>query len=357
VGDVSERERKWAMHLFQEWDWFNVNFLKGALRPPVIEISPHRSRLGQWSRETRTLAISAHHVEADPWVAVIETLRHEMAHQYAHEVLGAGSEAAHGKAFEHACQVLRVTSAATGSGAESVDDPVARERQRILGRVEKLLALGESPNPHEAELAVARARQLLLEYNLSDLDLEVRHFEARRIGSVTLRKHLYEALLANVLLEFFFVRSIWVGTYDARKDKAGKVLEIHGTATNLDMAEYVHSYVSALLPGLWERQKQAKGIRGNRRRLEFYAGVISGFNAALRRENEVLEERALVWKGDPALDTHFRWRYPRTESSSYGSGNRGESFAEGVAEGERVRIRKPVREGRPAFGGLLGSGH
>jgi hypothetical protein len=356
LGDRTQQERSWAQQLFLEWEWFNGNLLSGALRAPVLEISHHDARLGHWDLATRTLAISARHIERDPWLAVIETLRHEMAHQYAHEVLGARSESAHGPAFQRACRALRVSPAATGSGNERRDDPVVRERRRVLSRVEKLLALGESPNTHEAELAVARARQLLLEHNLSELDLDERRFEVRRIGRTTQRKHLYEALLANVLLEFFFVQSIWVGTYDASKDRRGKVLEIHGTATNLELAEYVHDYVSGLLPGLWERHKQARGIANNRRRLEFYAGVVSGFETTLRRQNEELEEKALVWKGDPALDAHFRWCYPRTEKSSYGSGERGQAYTDGIAEGERVRIRKPIRQGKPSFGGLLGSG-
>jgi hypothetical protein len=356
LGETGERERSWALHLFLEWEWFNTNFLKGALRAPVLEISHHEARLGHWDPATRTLAISARHIERDPWLAVIETLRHEMAHQYAHEVLGGTREAAHGPAFQRACEALRVSQAASGTGMQDADDPVARERRRVLSRVEKLLALGASPNTHEAELAVARARQLLLEHNLSELDLVERKFEVRRIGRMTQRKHLYEALLANVLLEFFFVQSIWVGTYDARKDKKGKVLEIHGTRTNLELAEYVHDYVSGLLPGLWERHKQARGLTSNRRRLEFYAGVVSGFETTLRRQNAELEERALVWKGDPALDSHFRWCYPRTETTSYGSGARGQTYVDGIAEGERVRIRKPIREGKPTFGGLLGRG-
>lgn len=356
MGDADDAQRGWAAHLFQEWEWCNANYLKGALRPPVLEIGRGGSRLGSWDPGTRTLTISARHIERDAWLAVVETLRHEMAHQYAHEVLGAGAETPHGAAFEQACRALRVTPAATGDGRVRADDPLARERRRVLQRVEKLLALSESPNTHEAELAVSHARRLLLEHNLSELDLEERRFEIRQIGRTTLRKHLYEALLANVLGEFFFVKCIWVWTYDAVRDKDGKVLQIHGTPTNLDLAEYVHEFVTTLLDSLWVRHKESKGISSNRERLQFFAGVVEGFESTLRRQNGELEEKALVWKGDPKLEEHYRWQHPSIQISSYGGGGRGEAYAEGVAEGERVRLRKPISGGARGFGGLLGSG-
>ena len=92
----AELRTRWAAHLFQEWEWFNTHFLREALKPPVFEVSEHAGRLGHWDSHTRTLSISGRHILEDPWLAVVETLRHEMAHQYAHEVLGASGEAAHG---------------------------------------------------------------------------------------------------------------------------------------------------------------------------------------------------------------------------------------------------------------------
>src|SRR3954454_9262567 len=43
----------------------------------------------------------------------------------------------------------------------------AREIDRIVDRVKKLLALSSSQNPHEAALAAAKAQELLFKHNLS----------------------------------------------------------------------------------------------------------------------------------------------------------------------------------------------
>lgn len=45
------------------------------------------------------------------------------------------------------------------------------ERQQVLDKIDKLLALGQSPNEHEATLALSRAQELLDKYNLSVEDI------------------------------------------------------------------------------------------------------------------------------------------------------------------------------------------
>ena len=42
-----------------------------------------------------------------PWPAVVEVLKHEMAHQYVHETLGLAHTPPHGEAFQSACRLLR----------------------------------------------------------------------------------------------------------------------------------------------------------------------------------------------------------------------------------------------------------
>jgi len=79
-------------------------------------------------------------------------LKHEMAHQFVHEVLGE-QEAPHGPAFRATCARLGIDQRAGGlpQPAQSAD------QRRLLERVHKLLALAQSDNQHEAEAAAAAA--------------------------------------------------------------------------------------------------------------------------------------------------------------------------------------------------------
>ena len=173
-----------ARELGKWWDYYNSLYLRGALRPPVLRVA-ETAPLGAFARETRTLTISAAHLANDPWLGVMETLRHEMAHQYADEVLGAAGEPPHGPKFRAACQLLRVSPRACGEGHEVTHDTArSAGRSAVLDKVHKLLSLSSSPNEHEAELALRKARELLLRHNISAAELAgTRTFGVRRLGA------------------------------------------------------------------------------------------------------------------------------------------------------------------------------
>lgn len=46
-------------------------------------------------------------------------------------------------------------------------------KEKYLTKIKKLLALGKSTNSHEAALAIARARKLMAEYNITELDVGI----------------------------------------------------------------------------------------------------------------------------------------------------------------------------------------
>ena len=142
----------WGVELLSWWRYYNELYLDSALREPVFRLSRGIVALGSYDPATRTLSISEEHVSRQSWLAVMETLRHEMAHQYAHEVLGAGDERPHGEGFRRACARLRVDARASGAGDE-VSAPAAPTPGRhgaIVERISKLLSLSSSPNEHEA---------------------------------------------------------------------------------------------------------------------------------------------------------------------------------------------------------------
>ena len=243
---TGELREAWNRSLIKWWRYYNDDYLDGILKQPLISVSEGETVLGQWQAERRRLSISANHIERDPWLEVMETLRHEMAHQYVTEVLRETDQRPHGHAFQQACHRLRCSPAARSQTAAAAGSPASDDGSdpRILRLIKKTLSLAASPNENEAQAAVNKARDLLLRYNveLVELDRE-RQFEARRLGPTKGRRASYELWLALLLQDFFFVEVLWVFDYDAGRDKSGTVLQIHGTSTNLDMAEYTYSYL------------------------------------------------------------------------------------------------------------------
>ena len=141
----------------------NLSHFKGALKTPQIALSDATSFLARWLRALSTIEFSRAFVaKAESWGVVIEVLKHEMAHQYVHEILGE-DESPHGPAFRAACERLGIDARARGLPDAQLD-PAG---QRVLERVHKLLALAESDNRHEAEAAAAAAQRLMLRHNLA----------------------------------------------------------------------------------------------------------------------------------------------------------------------------------------------
>lgn len=330
--------RPWLTELLRSWHTFNERHLGGVLRPPVLQIDLSAQRLGHWQAGTRTLSLAHDHLLSHRWDDVLDTLKHEMAHQYVDEVLG-GDVRPHGPQFTRACALLDIRPDVTGTPRPS-DDPAAK----VLRRVQKLLALATSANRHEAEAAMAAANTLLLRYNL-DLPQDGPRpgYEARRLGDSAAAIALENKLVSSILSEFFFVECIWVTTYNARRLRQERVLEVLGTSENLEMAAYVHDFLHAATKRLWGQARRDMSLPASKRR-EFGAGLLTGFRDKLRGERQRNEEQGLVWLGDADLDRYVRGRHPYIRSMGSAAVRRGRAHAAGRAAGEGLTLHRPVRE-------------
>ena len=339
----SDLHRAWGRRLANWWVQYNDEYVGGRMRPPTIRIGSTESQLGRWEGVRREIMISARHISRDDWMSVLETLRHEMAHQYVHEILNVEDESAHGRAFVRACELLRCSpEAATDTVALKGDGP-----DKTLRVIQKLLSLAESPNENEAQAAVQKARRLLTKYNIDVVDLDsARHFETRVLGAFKARHTSAELWIGSILNRFFFVESLWCQSYDAANDRRGTALQVYGTAENLDFAAYVYDYLTGLLPILWASFRSESGLVNNRERQRYYAGVLEGFYTKLtEQEQRFAKSEALVWKGDPKLQAYFKHHNPRVVTRYGGGVTRSETYEAGFAEGKNVSIRRPVENG------------
>ncbi len=345
-----ELERLLVREFLDEWRNVNRSYFKGALTAPVLSLAEHRSHLGRWTSATRTLELSRPLVLERPWGVVVEVLKHEMAHQYVHEVLGRTDETAHGPAFREVCARLGIDAAAAG-----MPDAPAPVEDRIAPRIARLLALAESPNVHEAEAAMAAAQRLMLKYNLEARSAGTRGaYGFRHLGPPSGRVGEPDRLLAMILAKHFFVEVIWVPVYRPREGKRGSVLEVCGTPENLALAEHVHSFLRHTAERLWVEHKRAGGLRGNRDRRVFLAGVMAGFAEKLAWQAKSNRSRGLVWVKDGDLEQFYRRRHPHIRNVRYGGQRRSDAFAHGKEAGKRIVIHRPVKAAGGYHGRLLG---
>lgn len=324
----------------REWEGQNHGRFRGALRRPVFRLVDSTARLGTWDRARREIALSRV-LFTRGWGAVLEVLKHEMAHQYAHEVLGAVDESAHGRAFREVCARFGIDPRASG------EPRPAEVEDRVLRRVTRLLALAESPNVHEAQAAMRAAQDLLLRYNLDAP--AARHDVAwRHLGSPLARLYEPDRILAALLTTHFFVECIWVSVYLPEADRYARQLEACGTPENLEFASYVHDFLRGTGDRLYAAQ--GRGLRGGRG--AFLAGLFRGFHEKLDEQAKGQREAGLVWVGDPAVRAYLRDRHPHVRTLRGTGVRRTDAWEEGRAAGRELVLHKPVRE-RGTGGGLL----
>ncbi len=342
-----ELERAAVRAIFATYTDLNQTFFKGRLKRPTLEMSDAAVRLGEWFREARRLRLSRKLLSDHGWGALVEVLKHEMAHQYVDEILGAVDETAHGPTFRQVCEERGFDARAAG-----MPDPTGIPRTSpVLERIAKLLALAESSNEHEAQAAMSAAQRLMLKHNLSDVtrgDGESLAF--RHLGKPTGRVTEAERILANILVEHFFVDTIWVPVWRAAEGKRGSVLEVCGRDENLEMADYVHAFLTRAAERLWKEHRKAHKIRGNRDRRAYVAGVMSGFEKKLGEEARKNAAEGLVWVGDPGVERFFKQRHPRIRWTRHVSSRNSDAHQRGVEAGKRIVLHKGVGNG-PGGGG------
>jgi hypothetical protein len=315
-----ELERRILHGLSCEWDG-----ARGELSPshqekfhkPFFSLRDMKRKWGYWSSKKREICLSRNLVFEHCWASVREVLLHELAHQFAEEVLGADDEPPHGPAFERACDLLRANPRASGN-CRALDERIphgsVNPEDKLLIRVKKLMALARSKNQHEAEAAMAKAHELIKKYNVDLLAKdENRDFVSFFLGQPALRHFREDYALSNLLQDFYFVYGIWVPAYVLDKGKMGRVLEISGTIQNLKIACYVHDFVQRFIDFQWNNYKKDKRL--NRyRKTDFAVGIIEGFRSKLELQvpNKTKKTLALIELEDPLLEKYVSYKYPRT---------------------------------------------
>lgn len=343
--------------LMDQWDYFNWYYLENQLKSPSFQLFYGQSRFGFWKGSDRIIGISIDHIQSHPWIRVMDTLKHEMAHQFVDEVLQRKKDSPHDTAFQYACSRLKVPAHAGESWYLDPAEASCQEKNPIVQKISKLLSLAQSPNENEAQLAMKKARELLIKHQVDEhaLHSDKHIYKVLEIGSPKKRFDRWEKKLISILQEFFFVKILWQTSFIKTAHSMGHIPVAHGKPENLSMAAYVHDYFQALLPKLWNDLKSRNNLTSDKPRKEFYFGVLCGFAEKLRAQNAQLEQiKALVWKGDKHLDTFFKDLHPHTSQRSSGRPIVvGEAFDQGKKTGKSVVLNRPIEQGSTQSGRLL----
>lgn len=352
VPQFNAGQQVWLALVSREWDsarWERRELLP-LKRPNFVLSSAMSSTLGSWAADTRTITLSAKLLEGRRWHILVDTLRHEMAHQVVSELFALPGEAKHGEAFARACALLNTSPAATARPEELEQ---AAEEPRIVATIRKLLALSGSDNRHEAEVALARAQQLALKYNVTlGEEGTPRTYAHRLLDQPRKRWPRTTWPVLTICEQLHDVRYVsW------SVDSGHKVVELTGTPENLDLAEYTYHYLVNTGEGLWRAYRREHGLTNNRAKLSFLMPLYSAFADKLLRQRTALirTESALVHCRDPQVEVAYRTRHRRvTRRAQAPRQHFAEAGVAGAKAGAGLTINPGIANQKPKKGGIKG---
>ncbi len=326
------------------------------LTAPIIEITTASTYWGSWQPAGSTIRISARLIETRTWDVVINILRHEMAHQAVSEIFR--SREGHGSLFTRACDMLGVPPEFRGSGGDLPRAlPTIQERAEkstehtLLLKIEKILALAQSSNEHEAQLAMEKANRLITKYNLARVAPENDNgYDCIIINHKKKRIENFQRRICAILSRHFFVRIILADLFDAEQCCSHKTIEILGARENVLTAEYVYLFLLSRMESSWQSFRRANKAGGRQKR-SYCLGLLEGFGAKLADSEkdsniaafapEGKNISSLVCNADQGLTLFIRQRHPRLTTKTYSAASvfRHE-YEAGRQDGQKLVLHK-----------------
>ena len=281
-------------------------------------------------------------------------IRHELAHMYTTILYKKENPqqyaqmTPHGKEFHHVCESFNwgpeVYKAYSNLEWENQLYQEDTSFEKIKSKIEKLLALADSDNPHEAEMATLKANQLLLKYNLQNLEYndEVETcvklvYRTKKLNSTM--NALYD------ILQYFYVQPVF------NRSAAGVGLDVVGTRLNVEMADYITKYLAHEFEILWKKaKKDDPSLSGLKMKNNYILGVAHGFTSKLKKERSQYRDNQSSSKDlikiQDNLVQQVAMAFPRLskQTSSNGSFDP-RARAKGQRDGSGLNIRPGVSQG------------
>jgi hypothetical protein len=310
---------------------------KRYLYPIHLVVIQSRTYLGSFDAKNFQIALNESLLYESKDSVIRDILRHELAHYICHLKYGDDSSM-HGENFQRICQEAgwkkNISMASMNLVFENENRVGELANEKILMKVKKLLTLSNSPNTHEAELATLKANEILLKYNIENLNIDDdKKYYVKEVMQAKRKNATMDTVYS--ILSHFMVRPIF------KPKEKGLALEVTGTLDNVELADYIASFLCEKLPLLWKES----GLKGLRAKNSFYAGIAHGYNDKMQGietaiQRKYSQELVLIHQH---LDLAFNSLYGKTRSVSSSSRTDYKSFSSGREKGKTLNINKAMK--------------
>lgn len=233
----------------------------------------------------------------------------------------------------------------------------------ILDKIKKLLRLGQSPNRHEAELAVQRAFEIAARHQIDiesiSLEDDVRKIVAEN-SPCGARLTFARKRILNLVNHFFNVSVVirpvplWMRKQGLKKPSITWI----GKTVDIQIAQYVYDFLNqAACTALKQFAQENRRKLSRAKQQSFIVGFCYGISSTLQKAQDALPEHGY------GLILHERARRDQLESELFDPKNlkpvksdlerrNPDAITSGFIAGQEIQIRKPLTQSAPLQLGL-----
>lgn len=259
------------------------------------------------------------------------------------------------------------------------------EKEKILDKIQKMFALGTSPNEHEAQRAIRMAHELMAKYNISEKEFEDDTKQKTYVDielKIDEKMRKWHKQLAAVIAKYFMVTPVICGDLENKKGQLKRFFyfRVFGTEVNVELYKQTYIYLMRVFKRLVKEfsaklLREAKAARNNMEEIpeeamealenimnvgmgmskkniklkkkSYILGLIAGMNQALIQQVQKEKEMGLVLVKDPGVDQYMREQMGHVrDSHTRQSRIHPDSYHKGVRDGRNVQLNNgDQREG------------
>lgn len=259
---------------------------KNHYYPLHIVVFEGEQKLGYFNPKNYQIGLNKCLIYTTKEKVLKDILRHEFAHYLT--FIFYGNVQHHGEEYNSVCTKYNwpkeVSEASLNLKAANENLVGDLNAEKIMTKIKNLLKLASSDNPHEAELATIKANQLLLKYNLEMVDpsLDEQTYYVHKVLTYK-RKNAKMGTIYSILKHFMVSPVL-------NYSKGEVSLEVTGLKTNIELADYVASFLDEELERLWEQTKKENNLKGKVAKNSFFRGVELGYEEKMQSLKSELSE-------------------------------------------------------------------
>ncbi len=342
-----------SRYLMWQWknkmrDYFGRQFAE-SLKTPQLIFCDSKEFLGRFTDgDIPQIKLSKHLVVDYSWCAVNCVFLHEVAHQIASIVFNGMDILPHGKEFREIC--FRIGAMPDAKiDLVALDEQLSQNNQGNSGveeKLRKLLTLADRGDEYEAQVALAKALEIMSKYGITEEDLNGENeYVTAQVGKPFPRLDLYYHMIVRILTEYWGVYGIFGYQPDLLAPERNlRIITISGPKDKVIIALYVYDYIMNNMSLAYERMEHR--LHGMNKRRDFFCGYLKGIEEKLHGVASNTQVYALIHKGDAGTQDYVSRHFGalcRTHSSSMHVNESAKKH--GFSEGRKLDIKPGVSEG------------